>query len=113
MRLITKLSRRLDAADELIQILLNPDPKARVLLALKRHAESFGEQTETGVHIHVSAIDLAHEVGIDSAVVQDIFTRLRRLRIAVEDQGGLTITDVGRLHDFLEFLDMPRKFEGG
>ncbi len=36
LRLLKKLAYRLDSADELIQILLNPDPKARVLLALKR-----------------------------------------------------------------------------
>src|SRR6266567_7373913 len=40
MRLIKKLARRLDSADEMIEILLNPDPRARVLLGLKRHVES-------------------------------------------------------------------------
>src|SRR5579871_605647 len=39
VRLVKKLARRLDAADELIQILLHPDPNARVLHGLKRHAE--------------------------------------------------------------------------
>src|ERR1700733_4933201 len=45
LRLIKKLARRLDSADEMIQILLNPDPRARVMLGLKRHAETFGEET--------------------------------------------------------------------
>src|ERR1700689_206470 len=43
LRLVKRLARRLDAADEMIQILLNPDPKARVLHGLKRHAENFGD----------------------------------------------------------------------
>ncbi len=47
LRLVKKLARRLDSADEMIQMLLNPDPKARVLLALRRHAEAFGEETAT------------------------------------------------------------------
>jgi len=42
LRLIKKLASRLDAADGLVQILINPDPQARVLMALKRSAESFG-----------------------------------------------------------------------
>src|SRR6202046_4227580 len=45
LRLVKKLARRLDSADEMIQLLLNPDPKARVLMGLKRHAEAFGEET--------------------------------------------------------------------
>src|SRR5438445_12845057 len=51
MRLIKKLAKRLDAADALVQILLNPDPRARVLLRLKRHAEPFGEAPPSGVKV--------------------------------------------------------------
>src|SRR5215472_8252106 len=32
LRLIKKLAKRLDSADEFIQLLLNPDPQARVML---------------------------------------------------------------------------------
>jgi CRP/FNR family cyclic AMP-dependent transcriptional regulator len=115
MRLVKKLAKRLDAADALVQILLNPDPRARVLLGLKRHAEAFGEQTPTGVKVHISPEDLAREVGIDEADVHDVLGRLKRLRIATEelsDQGAsaIVIADVGRLLEFLEFLEMPRRF---
>jgi CRP-like cAMP-binding protein len=113
LRLVKKLARRLDSADEMIQILLNPDPKARVLLGLKRHAESFGEETALGVRVLASAIDLAREVGVDEHQVDDVLARLRRLRIAsVDDIGGIVIMDLPRLLEFMEFLDMPRKFEG-
>src|SRR5580700_728999 len=71
LRLVKKLARRLDAADEMIQILLNPDPKARVLHGLKRHAESFGTPTGLGVRVHSSAADLAREVGTDESQVRD------------------------------------------
>jgi hypothetical protein len=91
---------------------LNPDPKARVLLALKRHAEAFGEVTTSGVRVHVSALDLAREVGCDETAVEAVLGRLRRLRIAAEDATGtIVIADIGRLLEFLEFLEMPRKFE--
>jgi CRP/FNR family transcriptional regulator, cyclic AMP receptor protein len=113
LRLVKKLARRLDSADEMIQILLNPDPQARVLQALKRHAETFGEQTALGVHLHVAATDLAREVGVDAAQVRDVLSRLRRLRIAAEDEmSAIVIMDLPRLLEFMEFLEMPHKFEG-
>ncbi len=113
LRLVKKLARRLDSADEMIQILLNPDPKARVLLSLRRQAETFGEDTGLGVRVHSSAADLAREVGTDESQVRDVLDRLRRLRIAAEDEmGGIVILDLPRLLEFLEFVEMPRKFEG-
>ncbi|HEX8789606.1 MAG TPA: Crp/Fnr family transcriptional regulator [Polyangiaceae bacterium] len=113
LRLVKKLARRLDSADEMIQILLNPDPKARVLLSLKRHAEGFGEETGLGVRVHASAQDLAREVGIDESQVHDVLGRLQRLRIAAEDEmGGIVIMDLPRLLEFMEFVEMPRRFEG-
>jgi len=115
LRLVKKLARRLDSADEMIQLLLNPDPKARVLLGLKRHAEAFGEETGLGVRIHSSAADLAREVGVVEAQVREVLSRLARLHIASEDEGGggsaIVIMDLPRLLEFMEFLEMPRRFE--
>ncbi len=113
LRLVKKLARRLDSADEMIQILLNPDPKARVLLSLKRHAEGFGEESGGGVLVHASAQDLAREVGIEESQVRDVLGRLGRLRIAAEDEmGAIVIMDLPRLLEFMEFVEMPRRFEG-
>ena len=112
MRLIKKLAGRLDSADELIQILLNPDPNARVMLGLRRHAEMFGEQLPDGIRLNISPTDLAREVGAEEEHVLEVLIRLQRLRIAWEDElGSIVIADVGRLLEFMEFLDMPRKFE--
>jgi CRP-like cAMP-binding protein len=115
LRLVKKLARRLDSADEMIQLLLNPDPKARVLLGLKRHAEGFGEDTGLGVRIHSSAADLAREVGVEETQVYDVLSRLSRLHIAsVDEEGegsGIVIMDLPRLLEFMEFLEMPRRFE--
>jgi CRP/FNR family cyclic AMP-dependent transcriptional regulator len=109
VRLIKKLASRLDAADALVQILLHPDPRARVMLALKRHAESFGEHAEEGTRIHLTADMLAREVGSDVVQVGDVLARLSRLRVAYEDEAGgaIVISDIGRLLEFLEFLEVP------
>ncbi len=117
LRLIKKLSLRLDAADEFVQILLNPDPEARVMLGLKRLAESLvavGEgSVEEGVGLGLSPEDLAREVGTKVGHVHDVLRRLGRLRIAGEGvDGTVVVTDVGRLLEFLEFLDVPRRSEG-
>jgi CRP/FNR family transcriptional regulator, cyclic AMP receptor protein len=112
LRLVKKLARRLDAADEMIQMLLNPDPQARVLLALRRHAESFGDETPQGVRLHGSAADVAREGGVDGAQVRDVLLRLSRMRIASEDEtGAIVVTDLPRLMEFMEFLDLPGKAE--
>jgi len=112
VRLVQKLARRLHAADELVQILMNPDPKARILLGLKRHAETFGTQTPSGIEIHVTPADLALEVGTDEVDAAEVFARLTRLKIVSEGDGGsIYVTDVGWLMEFLEFLDIAREFE--
>lgn len=115
-RLIKKLAMRLDAADEFVQILLNPDPEARVMLGLKRLAESMadvGEATEAGVALRLTAADLALEVGAEVAHVNDVLRRLSRLHIAGEaGDGTIVVADVGRLLEFLEFLDVPRRAGG-
>ena len=111
MRLVKKLAARLDAADALVQILMHPDPKARVLLGLKRHAETFGEQTEEGIWLDVAPDTLAREVGAELTQVQEVLSRLKRLRIATEVNDAIVISDMGRLLEFLEFIEMPRRFE--
>jgi CRP/FNR family cyclic AMP-dependent transcriptional regulator len=114
LRLVKKLARRLDAADELIQILMNPDPEARVMLGLKRRAETLGEETPSGIKVNVSPAELAKEVGAEERHVREVLARLRRLRIASEEQGpegrSIVVADVGRLLEFLEFLETPKKF---
>jgi CRP/FNR family cyclic AMP-dependent transcriptional regulator len=112
LRLIKKLALRLDAADEFVQILLNPDPEARVMLALRRHAESLitaGEGTEEGVVLRVTPGQLGAEVGTAEAHVHDVLRRLSRLEIAGEaEDGSILVADIGRLLEFMEFLDVPR-----
>jgi CRP/FNR family cyclic AMP-dependent transcriptional regulator len=113
LRLVKKLARRLDSADEMIQMLLNPDPQARVLLALRRHAEAFADEAPLGVRLHGSAADIAREGGVEGEQVRDVLSRLSRMRIASEDEtGAIVVSDLPRLMEFMEFLDLPRKVEG-
>src|SRR5262249_54908184 len=112
LRLIKKLAKRLDSADTLVEILMHKDPKARVMLALSRHADAFGEHIADGIRVRTTSADLAAEVGVELAVAEEVMARLVRLRLVTEEPGGLVVADVGRLRDFLEFLEMPQKFGG-
>lgn len=112
LRLIKKLAKRLDSADTLVEILMHRDPKARVMLALSRHADAFGEHTEGGIRIRTTPEDIAREVGVDVSVADEVMARLRRLKLAFAESSGIVVTDVGRLQDFVEFLEMPQKFGG-
>lgn len=112
LRLIKKLAKRLDSADALVEILMHKDPKARVMLALARHADAFGEKSGESTRIHLTAADLAREVDVDASVAHEVVARLRRLRLVIEEPAALLVTDIGRLRDFLEFLEMPHKFGG-
>ena len=121
LRLIKKLAKRLDSADTLIEILMHHDPKARVMLALARHADAFGETTPHGIRIRTTAAEIAREVGVPQEIAEEVMTRLARLRLVTEEAasvgtphtpGSIVVADVGRLQDFLEFLEMPQKFGG-
>jgi len=108
VRLIKKLSKRLDSADALIEVLMHRDPKARVLMALVRHAEAFGEPADGGIMIRASAAELATQVGVELEIAEQIFVRLGRLRLIREaGKDKHLVSDLGRLEEFIEFLEQP------
>jgi CRP/FNR family cyclic AMP-dependent transcriptional regulator len=117
LRLIKKLAKRLDSADTLVEVLLHRDPKARVLMALSRHAETFGEELSSpadpsdvypgSVRVRATVGEIADEVAVDARIAEEMMKRIRRLGIAHEEGGGIIVTDVSRLRDFVEFLEVP------
>lgn len=112
VRLIKKLAKRVAWADALVEILMHSDPKARVMMALLRHADAFGERTQGGVRIRPTTADIASEVGVDERVAGEVMARLRRLKLVSDDTGEIIVADLGRLQEFLEFLEMPQKSGG-
>jgi CRP/FNR family transcriptional regulator, cyclic AMP receptor protein len=114
VRLIKKLSRRLDSANELIEVLMHRDPKARVILGLTRQAEMVGRPRDDGsMLVPITKEDLAEEIGLTTEETQEVLSRLKRLRILIEEPGGLVVTEMQRLDEFLEFLEMREKFGDG
>ncbi|MGK4005780.1 Crp/Fnr family transcriptional regulator [Sorangium sp. So ce1036] len=115
LRLIKKLAKRLDAANALVELLMHRDPKARVMLALARHAEAFGEETPEGIRVRTSPADIAREVDVDRETVDEVMARLRRLKLLADGPpapAAIVVADMRRFIDFIEFLETPRKLGG-
>jgi CRP/FNR family cyclic AMP-dependent transcriptional regulator len=112
LRLIKKLSRRLDSANTLIEILLQQDPRVRVILGISRVAEEFGTPTDEGVLVPTRIDELAAQIGLDEGRVVEVVTRLTRLRILhAVPEGGWLVRDPVRLQEFLEFLEMRDRLD--
>ncbi|HJK95882.1 MAG TPA: helix-turn-helix domain-containing protein [Polyangiaceae bacterium LLY-WYZ-14_1] len=108
VRLITKLARRLDAADTLVEILLHRDPRARVVLALRREAELRGRVQDDGsVLLPLGTDELAEQVGLAPDEVNEVLLRLARHDLVAQDLPGLVVPDPLRLHEFSQSLE-PR-----
>lgn len=114
VRLIKKLSRRLDSANELIEVLMHRDPKARVILGLSREAQFLGQKRDDGsVLVPMDVAELAEQVGLTPAETEEVMKRLERLGIAHLEDAGIGVTDIARLEEFYEFLEMREKFGDG
>ncbi|MGF1469409.1 MAG: Crp/Fnr family transcriptional regulator [Sandaracinaceae bacterium] len=114
VRLIKRLAQRLDSANELIEMLMQRDPKARAILALSREATFHGKPRLDGaIDVDLQAATLAEEAGIEEAQATEVLQRLRRLGIVREEGGHLVVTNVQRLDEFYEFLQMREKFGDG
>jgi len=109
MRLIKELAKRLDSADALVEILMQRDPKARVLLALSRHAEAAGAGVQSEeIEVRTNPTEVASEVGVEVSVAEELFARLRGLKlIRQEAETAVVVTNLARLRDFIEFLEEP------
>ena len=110
LRIIRKLAKRLDAADSLIEVLLYRDPKARVILGLSKLAEERGEEVEGGIFVPITPDELADQVGLDEPVAREVIERLVRAGMIKQVEGGWIVSDIPRLQEFLEFLEMKEKF---
>jgi CRP-like cAMP-binding protein len=123
LRMIRALATRLDGANHHIELLLLPTANHRVAQCLRHMAE---EQLQRAGHVAAGtavlvprrSADIAARVGLTVQEVDDVIDRLRaaRLVLSAEDAGasgdGFVIPEVGRLLEFLEFLNLKDRFGG-
>ncbi len=121
VRMIRTLAGRLERANQQIEILLLPNSNHRVVQCLRRLSEEQLEAAgqagvEAAIYIPVQLEDIAARVALAPHEVAEIMERLASASLVMnaEDAGipgtGYVIPEVGRLLDFLEFLELKEKF---
>jgi CRP/FNR family transcriptional regulator, cyclic AMP receptor protein len=122
IRIIRSLAMRLEDANQHVELLLLPTPDHRVVQCLRHLAEE--QIALTGAHLGAGTAilvpkqieDIAARVGLPVPEVAEVIERLRaaRLVLLAEDAGipgsGFIVSEVGRLLEFLEFLNLKDRY---
>jgi len=109
VRMIKILAQRLQEADEQIENLMLRDHNSRVVHFLS-HLALKGQSVPGGTLVEVDSASLARKIGLQSAKVTEVLTKLLNAKLIRQHEGGILIHDVNRLREFLEFLEMKEKF---
>jgi CRP-like cAMP-binding protein len=109
IRMIKKLADRLQETNEQIETLLFHDASSRVVHFLAIAAERV-QRGPAGHRVELSAVELAGRVGVRPQAVEDVLQKLLKGKIVTVDKGGVTVPDIAKLRQFLEFLQMKAQF---
>jgi CRP/FNR family transcriptional regulator, cyclic AMP receptor protein len=116
VRLIKALSGRLERANQQVELLLLKHSNHRVVQCLRHLADDFAVQGESAVHIPMPHTAIADRVVLPPDEVMDILQRLALARLVVHaseagvEGDGYVVPEVGRLLEFLEFLELRDQF---
>ena len=110
VRLIKKLSDRLQEADEQIENLLLRDPNSRVVHHLLQIATKRGKDTAQGKLIAVNLEELHGRMGLTKDEVQEAVSKTAKARIIAVVPEGIVVPDLGKMQKYLEFLEMKERF---
>jgi len=100
IRLIRHLAERLEQANRFIDVLLEDDLAARLILALRELLQG----REGSVAPDITDADLALRLGIKKGDVRSGLRRLERVGILDVSGGFVLVKDEARLEEFLEFI---------
>lgn len=100
IRLIRHLAERLENANRFIDLLLEDDITARVILELQETLQN----AEGAAAPDVTDKDIALKLGIDKNDVRSALRRLTRVGVLEVSSGFVLIKDTVRLGEFLEFI---------
>ncbi len=109
LRMIKKLSDRLQEADKQIENLLFRDASSRVVHYLATAAEK-GAKTPAGNKVDLLPAELAGRVGVKQEQVDDVLMKLLKAKIVSVHPDGIVVSDLAKLRYFLEFLQMKAQF---
>ena len=110
VRLIKKLSDRLQEADEQIENLLLRDPNSRVVHQLMQLSARSGKDTPQGRLVAVNLAELHGRMGLTAEEVQEALTKTAKARIIAIVPEGVVVPDPNKMRKYLEFLEMKERF---
>ena len=110
VRMIRMLSARLEQANRQIELLLLRDADMRIVQCLWQMSDTVTPIDEVGVEIPMTVDQLAGRVGLEPDEVARVVERLAENKLLVRRDEGFLVPEVGRLYDFLEFLEMRERF---
>jgi CRP-like cAMP-binding protein len=110
VRLIKKLSDRLQEADEQIENLLLRDPNSRVVHHLLQLSAKSGKDTPQGRLLMVKIDELHGRMGLSPDEVQEAIAKTAKARIIALVPEGVVVPNPGKLRQYLEFLEMKERF---
>lgn len=111
VRMIKKLADRLEQANAQIELLLHRDPNHRVVQYLRHESRRIGMPSEAGTRIPITARGLAERVGLTTDEVEQVLAKLEQARLVLRtEEHGFELPEVGKLQDFLEFLELKERF---
>jgi CRP/FNR family transcriptional regulator, cyclic AMP receptor protein len=105
LRLIKKLAARLDQANQQVERLVMQDLIHRLVYHLRQVVMSAGHAAD-GVVVETTLDELSEVLDAEAADVQRCLERLEQAKLVVRSESGLEIAAVGKLDQFLSFLDM-------
>lgn len=100
IRLIRHLAERLEQANRFIDVLLEDDVTARVILAIRDTLQKHGGSAAPDI----TDAELALQLGVDASKVKVALRRLARVGLLEVSSGFVLIKDHERLGEFLEFV---------
>lgn len=106
VRLIRRLSARLAQANSQIEVLLLKDVNHRVVHYLRKLAADGGVPEAGGLRVDIDLIELADRIAVELPQVEEALDKLTRARLLHREGRGIVISEVGRLDEFHEFLEM-------
>jgi CRP/FNR family cyclic AMP-dependent transcriptional regulator len=112
IRLVKKLAARLDSANQQVEKLLLQDLNHRLVHHLRHLAAAAGQADGAGVLVETTLDDLSNQLDAEPADLQKCLERLEQAKLVRLDDSGLEIAAVGKLDQFLSFLDMKDRFGG-
>ena len=100
IRLIRHLAERLEHANRFIDVLLEDDITARVILALRENLD----EADGSAAPDITDADLALQLGVDKNDVRVALRRLTRVGVVEVSGGYVLVQDRERLEEFLDFV---------